>query len=77
VQEHRDRHPGIGRQVIVELEETHASGLAAVHQTGEGAQHPRDIGLVPRYQLERIGGLVHDHIPAVHDTAAGGSGGTQ
>jgi hypothetical protein len=51
--------------------------LGCVHKTGEGAQHPRDIGLAPRYQLERIGGLVHDHIPAVQHAAAGGSGGMQ
>ena len=76
----RNTATGIGAsagRVIVELWWTHASGLAAVHQTGEGAEHPRDIGLAPRYQLERLGGLVHDHIPAVQDAAAGGSGGMQ
>ncbi len=46
--------------------------MAAVHQTGEGAQHPRDIGLAPRYQLERIGGrarLSEEDLAALADGA--------
>jgi hypothetical protein len=69
----RPHRPAGNRRALADAR----SGLAAVHQIGEGAQHPHDIGLAPRYQLERIGGLVHDHIPAVQDAAAGGSGGMQ